>query len=178
MFTLLHSRHYIRIQAISFLVAIVLNNLIRLCQCSSALGYFLLFSRGQLSIKVIIRYACTESLRKYIRKITVAISIRNCLINFDFDWKPSITKLTWSNKPWIILKCIKRDLSRSLWSGLVCGYYTIFSVSCKGIQQMMWNFRLTICPWVKRICIFVVWRENGHHTRYGNFFKSYDCIGV
>ena len=30
---------------------------------------FLLFSRGQLSIKVIIRYAYTESLRKYIRKI-------------------------------------------------------------------------------------------------------------
>ena len=168
MFTLLHSRHYIRIQAISFLVAIVLNNLIRLCQCSSALGYFLLFSRGQLSIKVIIRYACTESLRKYIRKITVAISIRNCLINFDFDWKPSITKLTWSNKPWIILKCIKRDLSRSLWSALVCGYYTIFSVSCKRIQQVMLNFRLIICLWVKRIYIFVVWRENGHHTRYGN----------
>ena len=29
----------------------------------------LLFSRGQLSIKVIIRYAYTESLRKYIREI-------------------------------------------------------------------------------------------------------------
>ena len=29
----------------------------------------LLFSRGQLSIKVITRYAYTESLRKYIRKI-------------------------------------------------------------------------------------------------------------
>ena len=138
----------------------------------------LLFSRGQLSIKVIIRCAYTESLRKYIRKIYRDIWIRNCLINFDFDWKPSITKLTWSNNPWIILKCIKRDLSRSLWFAFECGYYTIFSVSCKRIQQMMLNFRLIICLWVKRIYIFVVWRENGHHTRYGNFFKSYDGIGV
>ena len=40
---LLQSCHYIRIQAISFLVAIVLNNLIKLGQCSSALGYYYYF---------------------------------------------------------------------------------------------------------------------------------------
>ena len=112
------------------------------------------------------------------KKFTVTVSIRNCLINFDFDWKPSMTKLTWSNNPWIILKCIKRDLSRSLWSGFVCGWSTIFTVFCKRIQQMLLNFRLTICLWDKRIYIFVVWSENGHHTRYGNFFKPYDGIGV
>ena len=65
MFTLLHSRHQIRIQAISFLVAIVLNNIMSMFFRSR----LLLFSRGQLSIKVIIRYAYTEILRKYIREI-------------------------------------------------------------------------------------------------------------
>ena len=177
MFTLLHSRHYIRIQAISFLVAIFLNNLIRLCQCSSALGYY--FFLGDNSVlRSLLDTLILKVYESISQKFTVTISIRNCLINFDFEWKPSITKLTWSNNPWIILKCIKRDLSRSLWSAFVCGYHTIFPVSRKRIQQMMLNFLLTICLWVKRIYIFVVWRENGHHTRYGNFFKSYDCIGV
>ena len=177
MFTLLHSRHYIRIQAISFLVAIFLNNLIRLCQCSSALGYY--FFLGDNSVlRSLLDTLILKVYESISQKFTVTISIRNCLINFDFEWKPSITKLTWSNNPWIILKCIKRDFSRSLWSAFVCGYHTIFPVSRKRIQQMMLNFLLTICLWVKRIYIFVVWRENGHHTRYGNFFKSYDCIGV
>ena len=151
--------------------------MIRLCQCSSALGYYFFladYSTLRSSLDTL-RVKVYESISK---KFTVTISIRNCLINFDFDWKPSITKLTWSNNPWIILKCIKRDLSRSLWFPFVCGYYTVFSVSCKRIQQMMLNFRLTICLLVVRICILVVWRENGHHTRYGNFFKSYDGIGV
>ena len=144
MFTLLHSRHYIRIQAISFLVAIVLNNLIRLCQCSSALGYYFFLADNSV-LRSLLDTLVLKVYESISEKFTVVISIRNCLINFDFDWKPSITKLTWSNNPWIILKCIKRDLSRSLWFAFVCGYYTIFSVSCKRIQQMMLNFRIIIC---------------------------------
>ena len=141
----------------------------------------LLFSRGQPSaLRSLLDTLILKVYESISEKFTVTISIRNCLINFDFDWSPSITKLTCSNSPWIILKCIKRDLSRSesLWSAFVCDYYSIFPVSCKRIQQMMLNCRLTICLWVKRIYIFVVWRENGHHTRYGNFFKCYDGIGV
>ena len=62
---LLQSWHYVRIQAISFLVAIVLNNLINLCQCSSALGYCSFLANNSVWGSLLEWYAYTEILRKY-----------------------------------------------------------------------------------------------------------------
>ena len=75
---LLQSWHYVRIQAISFLVAIVLNNLIKLGQCSSALGYYYYFlANNSVWGSLLEWYAYTEILRKYIREI-----YRHYLIQF------------------------------------------------------------------------------------------------
>ena len=73
---LLQSWHYIRIQAISFLVAIVLNNFIKLCQCSSSLGYYYFLANDSVWGSLLEWYAYTEILRKYIREIYRHYSIQ------------------------------------------------------------------------------------------------------